>query len=255
MFMIVGFLVLGLLSLSLAILWNRKVRQLARFMYPLHERLGKPDTSGKKQYTDCESHRWIMKNVVYGDYLKSAEGFRSFMMNRTVTGTLILGIILGLIPVVIVYLLFQSYQLIGTSLILVILAIFILRGPGELEVSNQLVQWQEEQDCDTLTIGDLAYASISQKTIESWIRKLLIIGFISIGLAPWGESILPTLAYVFALFLGFAYVNIFIPVSIFSMPLALVIFFLIGPLILSLGILGARVAYQKTKKESEGLKF
>jgi hypothetical protein len=162
---------------------------------------------------------------------------------------------LGLIPVVIVYLLFQSYQLIGTSLVLVILAVFILRGPGELEISDQLFQWQEKQDSDTLTIGDLAYASISQKTIESWTRKLLIIGFISIGLAPWGESILPDLAYVFALFIGYVYANIFIPVSIFSMPMALIIFFLIGPLILSLGILGARTAYQKTKEESEGLTF
>ncbi len=255
MFMIIGLLLLGILSLGLAVYWYRKVIHLDRFISPLAERLGEPDTSGKKHYTDCNSHRWVMKNVVYGDYLKSAEGFRNFMMNRTMTGTLILGVFLGLIPVIVVYLLFQSYQLIGTSLVLVILSVFVLRGPGELEISDQLSQWQIEQKCETLTIGDLAFAKVSKKTIESWLRKLLVIGLICICLAPVGELIFPTLAYVFAFFLGYFYLNLFIPISTFSMPLALITFFAILPVIISLGIIGLRSLYRKSKKESKGLKF
>jgi len=253
--MITGLLLLGLLSLGLALYWYRKVIQIDCFVSPLLNRLGEPDTSGKKHYIDCDSHRWVMKNVVVGDYLKATEGFRNFMMNRTMTGTLVLGIFLGLLPVMVVYLLFQSYQLIGTSLILVILTAFIVIGPGELEISGQLFQWQTEQDCDTLTVGDLAYSTISKKTIEKWIRKLLVIGAISIILAPWGESIFPAFAYVFALFIGVVYANIFVPISSYSMPLALIFFFAIVPSVLSIGIIGVISVYQKTKNDSEGFKF
>jgi len=255
MFMIIGLLLLGILSLSLAAFWYRKVIQLDQFIAPLINRLGEPDTSGRKHYTDCNSHKWIMKNVVYGDYLKSAEGFRNFMMNRTMTGTLVLGVFLGLIPVIAVYLLFQSYQLIGTSLVLVILSVYVLRGPGELEISNQLFQWQIEQECDTLSVGDLAFAKVSKTTIESWIRKLLIIGLICIGLVPVGELIFPTLAYVFAFFLGFFYQNLFVPISLFSMPLALMVFFAIFPLIITLGIIGFRSVYRRSKRENEGFRL
>lgn len=251
--MIAGLLLLGVMSISLGFYWYRKVVQLSRFAAPLAERFGEPDTSGKKHYTDCASHRWVMKNVVYGDFLKSGEGFRSFMMNRTMTGTMLLGIFLGLIPVIIVYLLFQSYQLIGTSLVLVILSVYILRGPGELEISDKLVKWQIDQEDDSLTIGDLAYARVSQRTIQSWIKKLIVIGVMCIILAPWGELILPAFAFVFTLFLGFAYENIYAPVSMYSMPLALVIFFIFLPTVMSVGIIVLRSLHRKAKGEDEGI--
>jgi len=253
--MIIGMLLLGMLSIVLAFYWYRKAIQIDRFVSALLERLGEPDISGRKYYTDCGSYQWAMKNIVYGDYQKSTEGFRNFMMNRTMTGTLILSSVVGIIPVLMVYLLFQSYQLIGTSLILVILSVFILQGSGGLETSNQLFQWQIEQDHDTLTVGDLAYTKVSKKIIDNWIQKLLIIGIVCISLAPWGESIVPALAYVFTFFLGFIYVNTFVPISIYSMPLALIIFFAIVPAVLSLGIIGARSMHRKSKKENEGFRF
>jgi small-conductance mechanosensitive channel len=253
--MVAGLLLLGALSISLGFYWYRKSVQLTCFTAPLAERLGEPDMSGKKHYTDCASHQWVMKNVVYGDYLKSGEGLRSFMMNRTMTGTMVIGIFLGLIPVIIVYLLFQSYQLIGTSLALVILSVYILRGPGELEISDKLAKWQIDQDNDSLTIGDLAYAQVSQRTIQSWIKKLVVIGAVCIILAPWGELILPAFAFVFTLFLGFIYENIYTPISLHSMPLALLVFFLAVPIVMSIGIILLKSIQRKAKGEDEGIRL
>jgi len=255
MFMTGGLFVLGLLSLGIALNWFRKAHQLDRFLAPLAKSVGEPDISGKTKYTNCGSHQWLMKNVIHGNYLKSAEGFRNFMMNRTLTGTLLLGMILGLIPVIAVYLLFQSYQLIGTSLILVVLSVFIILGPGDLEISEQLIQWQTEQQYTALDTGDLAYARISQKTMKNWIAKLSIIGVMCIVIAPWGESILPAFAFVISLFIGFVYANIFLPFSLYSMPLALMVFFTFIPLVLSLIIIGLRVAHKKTQTDSDDLKF
>ncbi|TFH10697.1 MAG: hypothetical protein E4H14_02005 [Candidatus Thorarchaeota archaeon] len=252
MFMTIGLLLLGMISFFLAFIWYRKLTVIDSFIEPLSERLGEPDTSGKKQYTNCDSHRWVMKNVVYGSYLEKSEGFRNFMMNRTMTGTLILSIFLGLIPVIIVYILFQSYQMIGTSLVLIILSVFVIRGPGQLEVSNLLLNWQVEQKVDSLKIGDLAYARISQKSIKNWIRNLILIGILTFIAAPWGEEIPIGLAYVFTVFLGFAYSNIFQPLAVISMPLALMVFFIIGPLILILAGLSLRSMRKKIIKD-EGM--
>ncbi|TFG28411.1 hypothetical protein EU528_11240 [Candidatus Thorarchaeota archaeon] len=243
--MTIGMLILGLLSFSLAFFWRRRLVIADSFIGPIIERFGEPDISGKKQYTNCSSHRWAIKNIVFGSHLQSTERFRSFMMDRTMTGTLILGILLSMIPVIIVYLLFLSFNVIGTSLVLIFIAIYIMRGPGSLENSNLLLEWQTTQDLNTFNIGDLAYSRVSQKAIRKWILTLTVIGIVTIAAAPWGEEIPITLAYIVTLFLGFAYVNIFLPISVFSMPLALILFFIIGPLVILIS--GLAIASMKKK--------
>ena len=234
MFMTIGLVVLSTLSFGLAYFWHKRVENVNHFIAPLSEKFGEPDVSGKKVYTNCQSYKWVMKNLVYRSYLNSGEGLRNFMMNRTVTGTLILSIFLGLIPVVIIYILFQSYVLIGASLILIFIGVYILRGPGSLEISNLLLKWQTEQQLDDLNVGDLAYARVSTKSIQSWVRVLFVIGVITLVSAPWGEQIPIAIAYVFTIFLAFAYTYLFLPVSAVSMPLALALFFVVGPLTLIL---------------------
>ncbi|MGY5857946.1 MAG: hypothetical protein RTU63_01155 [Candidatus Thorarchaeota archaeon] len=252
MFMTIGLVLLGVLSFFLAFIWYRRLDTVNCFIQPLTERFGEPDTSGKKQYTNCKSHNWVMKNVVYGSYLEKSEGIRNFMMNRTLTGTLLLSSFLGLIPVIIVYILFQSYNLIGTSLVLILLAVYVIRGPGQLEVSNLLLRWQVEQDVESFKIGDLAYARVSEKSISNWVRNLILIGIISVIAAPWGEQIPIGMAYIFTVFLGFVYANIFEPVALVSMPLALLIFFIIGPLVLIVMGLAIRSMRNKIVKD-EGM--
>ncbi|MGY5881210.1 MAG: hypothetical protein RTV31_13220 [Candidatus Thorarchaeota archaeon] len=252
--MTIGLVILSVLSFSLALLWFRRSVAVNCVLESLAERLGEPDTSGKKEYTSCDSYKWAIKNVVYGNYLQSNERFRNCMMNRTMTGTLILGIFLGIIPVIFVYILFQSFNLIGTSLVLIFVAIYIVRGPGTVEISNLLLKWQTQQDLNSFNIGDLAYARISQKSIRNWIQILFIIGCITIAIAPWGEEIPIALAYIITVFLGFAYSNIFIPVSAVSLPLALIIFFIIGPLLLILAGLAVRSVKKKIIKD-EGMRL
>ena len=247
--MIIGLILFGALSFFFAYLWYKRVDTLTQFIEPLAERYGEPDTTGNKHYTNCKSHQWVMKNIVYGNYLQQSEGFRNFMNNRTITGTLLLGVFLGLIPVIIVYILFQSFNMIGTSLILLILSVFIIRGPGQLEVSYRLLTWQSEQEEDAFKVGDLAYARVSQKAIKDWIRNLVIVGIIAFVAAPWGEQIPVGFAYIFTLFIGFFYSNLFQPLAMVSMPLALMVFFLIGPLIFAVVLYMVRSMRSKIVKD------
>ncbi|TFG98035.1 hypothetical protein E4H12_07140 [Candidatus Thorarchaeota archaeon] len=243
--MTIGLVILGLLSFSLALFWFRRLVVANSFIEPISKRFGEPDTSGKKQYTNCDSHKWAIKNIVFGSHLQSSERFRSFMMDRTMTGTLLLGILLAMIPVIIVYLLFLSFNVIGTSLVLIFIAVYIMKGPGTVEISNLLLKWQTQQDLNTFNIGDLAYARVSQKSIKKWIQNLIIIGIVTIAAAPWGEEIPIALAYMITVFLGFVYTNMFIPISVVSMPLAFTLFIIIGPLLIIL----AGVALVSVKKK------
>ena len=250
MFMTIGLVMLSIISLGLAFFWYRKSERVSCLITPLSEKFGEPDTSGKKEYTNCQSYKWVMKNVVYKSYLDSGEGFRNFMMNRTITGTLLLSLFLGIIPVVIIYVLFRSYNLVGTSLILIFIALFVLRGPGSLEISDLLLKWQAEQKLDDFTIGDLAYARVSLRSIQNWIRILLFIGIFTMALAPLGEQIPIAIAYILTAFLGFMYANLFLPVSAVSMPLALLLFFIIGPLtVILIGLFLRSMKKQVVKDE------
>jgi hypothetical protein len=194
-----------------------------------------------------------MKNVVYGDYLQSGESLRNIMMNRTLAGTMILSVFLGVIPVVIVFILFKSFNLIGPSLALIFLAIYEIRGPGSLDVTSKLLNWQMEQDEQELSIGDLAYAQVSEASMRSWRKALLGIGIISVVLSPVGELIPVALIYALTSFIGFAYSFIYLPIASFSLGLAFLLFAIIGPTILVLAIVGARTLWSRREQRDEGL--
>lgn len=252
MYMFAGLILLGALSLSLAFFWQKKITSTSAFVDGLKLELGEPDISGKKQYTSCKSHRWVMKNVVIGDYSKAGEGFRNFMMNRTLIGTLILSIFLGIIPVILVYFLFQSFNLIGMSLVLIFIAVYVSLGPGNVEVSNRLVNFLIEDDESDYSVGDIAYASISQKSMESWRLKLVLIGVGSVVLAPWGEQFPVALIWVFTQFIGWAYLNIFVPLSPISMPLALLLYFGATPALFTIIFLSLRIVNRKFRTDDTG---
>lgn len=239
--MLVGLIFLGALSFTLAYIWHSRIKEVNLFIEDMKLEHGNPDISGKTQYTDCKSHRWVIRNVVVGDYSKAGEGFRNFMMNRTLIGTLVLSTFLGLIPVIIVYFLFQSFNLIGVSLVLIFIAVYIVRSPGNVEISNRLVRYLTKDEETEITLGDIAYATISQRTMESWRTKLVLLGMGSVILAPWGEQIPVAVIWVFTQFIGWLYLSIFVTLSPISMPLALVLYIAAAPAIFSVIYLTVRL--------------
>jgi len=249
LYMMEGMLLLGFMSFILALIWHKRIRRSISFTEQLQSAFREPDISGKKQYTNCQSHQWVMKNVVIGNYSKSGESFRDLMMNRTLFGTIVLGMFLGVIPVIIVFILFKSYNIAGTSLILIFIALYILRGPGNVEVSNNLLKWLFEQDKSSLLIGDLAFARVSQRTLQGWRTKLLFIGVLSCMIAPWGEQLPVFLIWFVTQFLGWAYASIFLPLSVVSMPLAFLSYVAIGPVIF--GIAGIVIRFIVNKYRSD----
>ncbi|RLI55724.1 MAG: hypothetical protein DRP09_08750 [Candidatus Thorarchaeota archaeon] len=252
MFMVMGMLLFGVLSLGLALYWHRRLAIVQRFTEELSRRVpGEVDLSGKQKYTSCDAYRWVMRNVVYGDYLKSGESLRNLMMNRTLAGTMMLSMVLGIIPVILVFILFKSFNLIGPSIVLIFFAVYEIRGPGSLDVSNKLLDWLMDQEQESLTIGDLAYARVSENALRSWRRTLVIVGVAALALAPVGEAIPVAFIYAVTIFIGGTYNFVYVPVASYSLALAFVLFVLAGPAILVVAIMAARTAWSRRDKRDE----
>lgn len=232
MYMTIALVLFALLSIATAYIWERRVRGFnalaAHFSSEFD--IDALDISGRVKYTRCMSHRWVMKNVVHGDYSKGERSLGDFVGENTLMGTLLVGIVMGSLPVLLVFVMFQSFVIAGASMVTIVAAVFVIRSPGEVGVSYDLLSYLNEQDSRELEKGDFAYAKISTNRIRRWEKTLLAIGIATLIIAPWGE-LLPdvvalALAALFTIFLN----QVFLPVASFSFPLALILFICAAPL-------------------------
>ncbi|MFW9870620.1 MAG: hypothetical protein ACFFEL_13420, partial [Candidatus Thorarchaeota archaeon] len=133
-------------------------------------------------------------------------------------------------------------------------AVYVTRGPGNVEISNRLVRFLIEDEKSDLSIGDIAYASISQRTMENWRTKLVILGVGSIAISPWGEQVPVALIWIFTQFIGWVYLNIFVPISPYSIPLALILYIGTVPVVFTIIFLTLRIV-KKRFKTDEGVEL
>ncbi|MHA1938960.1 MAG: hypothetical protein ACW97O_12185 [Candidatus Thorarchaeota archaeon] len=227
----------GVLSLLLVYYWQKRIGTLDSLFTWFQNRYGNDsiDLSGQTQYTRCISHDWAMQNVVRKRHSKRGEALQAVLMDNTLAGTMIGGLILGASSLIIVLLLFQSFVLAGETVFVIVAAVYLLWGSGSVETSYNFLTWLAEQESEFLKVGDLAYAEISRRAIVTWQRTLAVIGTVSILFAPWGNLVMDGLAIGIATFYQGFLNYIFLPVAAFSFVLALLL--LIGFLPLVFGIL------------------
>ncbi|MFQ5833349.1 MAG: hypothetical protein ACE5H4_11640 [Candidatus Thorarchaeota archaeon] len=254
MYMIIALILLGVLSFATALYWRRKLDGFESLFSFFTTRFNpdEVDISGQQKYTRCLSHRWVMKNMIHGDYTNSETTLGDFVGQNTFAGTMIVGLVLGSLPVLAVYLLFQSFVLVGAALVAVFAAVFIVRSPEDVGASYNLLKYLTEQDQTELMKGDLAYARISSNQIKVWIRNLIIIGVASIIVAPWGELIPDAMAMAIAGFFNLFLVGVFIPLADFSFALALLLFIFGVPLVPIIAYAVVRSLRRRAKIRRDG---
>lgn len=253
MLMTIAMILLGLLALGFAFLWRRRLTEFDSLFSIMGQNfdISDVDISGNKKYTNCISHKWVMKNVVRGNYSRSGESLGDFIGENTLAGTIILGVVMGIGPVLLVLLMFQSFFVAGASLAAVIVAVFVVRPSGEVTVSYDLLQYLEEQEVQDLSKGDYAYAATSSSRIKRWSLSLILIGIVALVLAPVGD-LLPEIiglgiASYFALFMQY----IFLPIAAINFPLALMAFIVGVPLLPLVLFAVSRVIRSKVRDRRE----
>jgi hypothetical protein len=249
----IALILLGLLAIGISLVWWNRITKMDPLFLLFEERfdLDEVDISGKKKYSNCISHHWVMRNVVRGDYSKSGESLSDFVGENTMMGTILVGIAIGIGPVLLVLVMFESFFVAGASLITVLIAVFLIRPSGEVVVSYDLLSYLIEQEPSKYKKGDWAYAAISSNRIKRWSHTLILIAVISFALAPFGE-ILPDIVGlgISAYFASFMQ-QIYLPLAEFSFPLALVAFIIGIPLLPLLLFAVLRVMRSRLRSRSD----
>jgi hypothetical protein len=232
MYMTIALILFGVLSFAIAYIWERRIRGFNELSDSFRSKFNanSVDISGRVKYTSCMSHKWVMKNIVHGDYSNGERSLSDYIGENTLTGTILVGCLMGAFPVLLVFVLFQSFVIAGASLVTIIAAVFLVWSPGEVGVSYNLLSYLNELDSSELEQGDFAYAKISTNRIKHWERTLLIIGVAAIAIAPWGELIPDAVAFAISGFITFLLTQLFLPIASFSFPLALVLFICAAPI-------------------------
>ncbi len=195
MYMTVSLALLGLLSLGLVVLWRRRLTMTEELLGTFKAKFGvdKVDISDELVYTKCVSRQWVFRHVVYNGGSGIGRTLRNLINNRTLLGTVVLFFALGPVMVIAVYTLYSSFVFVGASLAVVIAAVFLVFAPGGVTASYSLLTWLKGQDESELKKNDLAYATVSLKSVTDWVKILTFVAFASLIAAPWGE-LLPELA-------------------------------------------------------------
>lgn len=240
--MMLALILFGALSLLLVIYWQKRIRPLDSLFTWFYNRFGNDsvDLSGQTEYTRCISHNWAMQNLVRRKHSKRGEALQEVMMENTLAGAMIGGLILGASSLVIVLLLFQSFILAGEAVFVIVGAVYLIWGSGNVEMSYNFLTWLGEQESERLELGDLAYAEISRQAIVRWQRTLAVIGVVSILVAPWGNMFMEGLALGIATFYQEFLNYIFLPLAEFSFPLALILLIAFLPVVLGILYYGGR---------------
>ena len=116
-----------------------------------------------------------MKNVIHGDYTNSEGTLGDYLGENTLFGTIAIGIVMGLLPVLFVFIAFQSFVLVGASMVTIVAAVFVVRSPGDVEISYDLLSYLREQKASELGIGDAAYTRISANRLKERLKKLVFV--------------------------------------------------------------------------------
>ncbi|MFW9845515.1 MAG: hypothetical protein ACFFD6_02105 [Candidatus Thorarchaeota archaeon] len=233
MLMTIALILLALLAVGVSLMWRNRLNKMAPLFAAFEEQFDveEVDISGNKKYTNCMSHDWVMRNVVRGDYSKSGESLSDFVGENTVVGTMLVGIAMGMGPVLLVLVMFQSFVVAGASLVTVLVAAFIVRPSGEVGVSYDMLSFLAEQEPSKFKMGDWAYAVISSNRIKKWSTILLLIALASFVLAPVGDLLPDAAGLGIALYFAIFMERIYLPLAAISFPLALISFIVGIPLL------------------------
>jgi hypothetical protein len=141
-----------------------------------------------------------------------------------------MGILIHPVTAVLVVLFYRSFAILGTSIIVLIIAIFLGMASGNVKASQGLLSWLGTKDHSELKANDVVYTEVSLKTLIYWRRNLVAIALLSLMVAPWGEFIPQAIALATSSFLITIFTLVYPPVAVISHELAIIMILYLIPL-------------------------
>jgi hypothetical protein len=131
---------------------------------------------------------------------------------------------------IIVFLFYRSFALLGASIAIFVIAVFLIRTSDGVNASYRLLQWLKGQKDAELRKNDVVYAELSLSIISTWRTLLIMVAVVSMVAAPWGNLIPDAIAFMTSSFLITVFSLVYPPIAIYSHEVAIVTTLYIIPL-------------------------
>lgn len=218
MYMALSLVLLSILSLGLAFHWHKRITGFKALLLSIRSRFGgnKFGRPNERAYAHCISHQWVLEYIRRGRESSIGNSIREFVNDRTVLGIFTLGVLICPITALLVVLFYRSFAILGASIAVLIIAVFLIRTSGNVKASYNLLAWLRTQDDSELKENDVVYVEISLKTLTKWRMILVIVALLSLIAAPWGELIPEAVALATSGFLIMVFTVVYPPIATYS---------------------------------------
>jgi hypothetical protein len=230
--MVASLLLLALLSTGLAYLWHKRIAGFKAFRSTMNSRFGenKIDRKHERGFAHCISQQWVLEYIARGKESRIGNSIRNFINDQTVIGFFIMGVLILPTTATFVVLFYRSFAFLGTSIVVLIVAIFLIRASDNVKASYGLMAWLRTQDDSELKENDVVFVEESLKILTNWRMKLVVIALLSLVVAPWGELIPQAIALATSGFLITIFSLVYPPVAIISHRVAVIVILYLIPL-------------------------
>ena len=236
MYMIIALVLLGCLSLGLAYYWHQRIKGFKAQVTAIKEQFNGDNAraSQERGYSHCISHKWVLDYMHQARESNIGNSIRDFINNRTVIGLFIMGVLICPLTALLVVLFTGSFALLGASIAVLIVAVFLVRTSEDVKASHRLLFWLRRQNRAELGENDIVYAEVSLKVLTTWRAILIAVAVLSLVVAPWGEFIPDAIAYATSGFLITTFSLIYPPVATISHRVAVTVILFVIPIVIAL---------------------
>jgi hypothetical protein len=196
------------------------------------------ELSGRTEYTNCFSHRWVIENMTRTKHGRIGGWFQSQLMYSTLLTVLWFGILLGSFGILFGMFIVSALMLIGGALLVFFFGAIIAVGPGGPKYSEELLLALTALNQDEYQKGDYAYLRVALKSITVWTILSLIVGIAFLVSAPYGTLLFDLSGGAFLVFGDillwgpmFSLFGVWPPLGILYISLVTPFIFMIIPLI------------------------
>ncbi len=230
----IAFLASGIMIILSAIWRYREYNAFRQFRVNLHHDVWKvrEGETIEGELSRCVSHQWVLDNVSNGSHNSFQNKINDYLEENTLSGFICLAFVLGASSMIIALLLIGSIITTGVMIVVFLVGLAVVMGPGNAKISQQLLEFLMERDLSELNRQDVVYATIAFDSVKSWMRISTILGIAFLVISPFGSDIPPLGAQVFSyiswsLFLSpaFALSTISPALSVGYLALAIILFF------------------------------
>ncbi len=187
----IAFLAIGGVIIAYTLWRSRKLEGYEQVLTSIEKTydISDIDLSGNTRYTHCVSHDWVINSVVRKKHGKLGNMFQEHLYENTLGAAIWVGYVLGIGAIILTLLFIRSIEVVGMSVVVFIAGIFVILGPGNARVSEELLEELANYPIEDLNKEDYSFATLSYGTIKRWLIISGILGIVIVIISPFAELV------------------------------------------------------------------